>query len=99
MFKTQYGLVLCLIFSTKTKTIEDFHICTEFLTYLFIFFSRFSNWEILASNWEKIYFLALGMGPYFGPKMSRKSTLLSESRITCRMELEKNNLKLSILQV
>ena len=38
-----------------------------------------SNWEFSVSNWEKKrYFLALGMGPYFGPKLSVKGTLAVE---------------------
>ena len=28
-----------------------------------------SNWEFFFWNWEKTYFLALGMGPNFGPKI------------------------------
>ena len=28
-----------------------------------------SNWEFFVSNWEKKYFMALGMGPKFGPKI------------------------------
>ena len=35
----------------------------------FFFFFFFSNWEFFAWNWEKTYFLALGMGPNFGPKI------------------------------
>ena len=33
------------------------------------FFFFLSNWEFFSWNWEKTYFLALGMGPNFGPKI------------------------------
>ena len=39
------------------------------------FFSTF-DWEFFLANWEKRYYLALGMGPKFGPKLSRKGTLI-----------------------
>ena len=28
-----------------------------------------SNWDFFVLNWEKTYFLALGMGPKFHPKI------------------------------
>ena len=50
------------------KNIKDFRVCAEFLT---LNFSRFSNWEFLASSWEKKtpwYLLALGIGPQIKQK-------------------------------
>ena len=39
-------------------------------------FPKFFNWEFSCTNWKKKrYFLALGMGPYFGPKLRQKWTL------------------------
>ena len=35
--------------------------------FLFLFF--WSNWEFFVWNWEKTYFLALGMRSNFGPKI------------------------------
>ena len=55
---------------------EDFHVCTEIWTW-------FSNWEFLVRNWERRYFLALGMCPYFDPKWSRKGTLQNKAEFTC----------------
>ena len=49
---------------------------------IYIFFLL--NWEIFIWNWEQTYFLALGMGPNFGPKnWVTKSHVLDEVFVKC----------------
>ena len=62
---------------TDIKSIRSayFFSFRRFLLYFALIHQRFSwtkqtwsDWEFFIWNWEKTYFLVLGMGPNFGPK-------------------------------
>ena len=60
------------LFSLSFHKIKDFHGYIEFFTnFLKIF--PIGNFKLVTGKFR--YFVALGKGPYFGPKLIRKGTM------------------------